>query len=134
MKNDTKRFYDISYKTLTGAKPLRIRFDKIDGFIGIYDGTRYLVLLDPEKYEAIYNRIRYLISIANGIIYIFSHYHRKIKVDSYDSLPMEKTLTLHSVIILIKPVLNKEKNHYYYKIFLEKCSYQLAEKESQNYF
>ena len=34
--------YDISYKTLIGSKPLRIRFDKIDGFIGIYDGTRYL--------------------------------------------------------------------------------------------
>ena len=25
--------YDISYKTLTGGKPLRIRFDKTDGFI-----------------------------------------------------------------------------------------------------
>ena len=27
--------YDISYKTLIGSKPLHIRFDKIDGFIGI---------------------------------------------------------------------------------------------------
>ena len=32
--------YDISYKTLMGAKPLRIRLDKIDLFIKIYDGTR----------------------------------------------------------------------------------------------
>ena len=29
--------YDISYKTSTGAKPLSIRFDKIDGFIKIYE-------------------------------------------------------------------------------------------------
>ena len=36
---------DIYYKTLTGAKPLRISFDKVDGFIRVYDGTRYLVLL-----------------------------------------------------------------------------------------
>ena len=28
-----------SYKTLIGAKPLRIRFDKADEFIGVYDGT-----------------------------------------------------------------------------------------------
>ena len=35
--------YDILYKTLMGAKPLRIRFDKIDGFIKTYDGIRYLV-------------------------------------------------------------------------------------------
>ena len=31
--------YDISYKTLIGPKPLRIRFDKIDKFIRIYDWT-----------------------------------------------------------------------------------------------
>ena len=31
--------YGISYKTLIGSKPLHIRFDKIDGFIRIYDGT-----------------------------------------------------------------------------------------------
>ena len=29
--------YDISYKTFMGSTPLRIRFDKIDGFIKIYD-------------------------------------------------------------------------------------------------
>ena len=33
--------YDISYKTLVDSKPLRIRFDKIDGCIRIYDRTRY---------------------------------------------------------------------------------------------
>ena len=33
--------YAISYKTLIEAKPLRIRFNKINGFIRIYDGTRY---------------------------------------------------------------------------------------------
>ena len=33
--------YKISYKLLTDAKPLRIRFDKIDRFIRVFDGTRY---------------------------------------------------------------------------------------------
>ena len=55
----------------------------------------------------------------------------KIKVDSYDSLPIEKILTLHDAVILIKSVLNNDKNHYYYKIFLEKFHYQLAKKQSQ---
>ena len=53
--------HDISYKTLIGAKPLRIRFDKVDGFIRNYDGTRYLILFDPEKHDTIYDKIRYLI-------------------------------------------------------------------------
>ena len=36
--------HNISDKTLIGAKPLRIRFDKIDRFIRIYDGNGCLVL------------------------------------------------------------------------------------------
>ena len=36
--------YDILYKYFMSAKPLRIRFDEIDGFIKSYDGIRYLVL------------------------------------------------------------------------------------------
>ena len=33
--------YDISRKTLIDPKPLHIRFDKVDGIIRIYDGTRH---------------------------------------------------------------------------------------------
>ena len=96
---------------------MQIRFNKIDGFIRIYDGTRYLTLFEEEEYEAIYNRIRYFLSQKSGITYIFSHYFAKIKVDSYDSLPIEKRLTLHNVIIHIKSVLNKDKNQYYCNIY-----------------
>ena len=45
MKNYTKMVYDILYETLIAAKSLRFRFDKTDGFIRIYDGTRYLKLI-----------------------------------------------------------------------------------------
>ena len=100
-----------------------VRFDKIDEIISIYDGTRNLTLSGTKKY-AIYNRIRYLISLKISITYIFSHYFVKIKVDSYDSLPIEKRLSLHNIIIHIKSVLNKDKKHYYYKTFLEKGLYQ----------
>ena len=54
--------YDISNKILIGAKPLLIRFDKVDAFIRVYDGTRYLVLFGLGKHDVIYNKIRYLIS------------------------------------------------------------------------
>ena len=111
--------YDISYKTLIDPKPLSIRFDKIDGFIRIYDGTRYLTLFGSEKLGAIYKRIRYKSKKWHNIM--FSHYFAKFKVDSYDSLPIEKILMLHNVIIHIKSVPNKDRNHYYVKRFLEKC-------------
>ena len=42
-------------------------------FIRIYDGTRCLTFFGSEKYDAIYNKIGYLISLKSGIPYIFSH-------------------------------------------------------------
>ena len=39
--------YDISYKFFFGATPLRVRFNKIDVFIRVYEGTRYVVLFGP---------------------------------------------------------------------------------------
>ena len=83
---------------------MRIRFDKIDGFIRVYDGTKYLVLFGPEKYDAIYNRIRYLINQRSGITYVISHNYVILKVNLYDSLLPEKILTLHNGIMLIKSV------------------------------
>ena len=107
---------------MVGAKALCISFDKIDGFIRVYDGTRYLVLLGDEKNDFIYNRIRYPIGVKSGIRYVISHNYAKTKANSYDSLPPEKTLALHNVIILIKAVFNKNQNHYSYNIFSEQCS------------
>ena len=58
--------------------------------VRLYDGTRYLVLFGSEKHDSIYNRIRYLISVKSGITYVTFHNYAKIKVDSYDSLPLKK--------------------------------------------
>ena len=92
--------YDVSYKTFTAPKPLRLIFDKIDRFIRIYDGNRYLVLVGLQKYDSIYNKIRCPISPKSSITYIFCHYFTKIKIDSYDPLPIKKILTLYNVILL----------------------------------
>ena len=54
--NENILIYDISYRTLIGAKSLCIRFDKADGVIKVYNGTRYLMLFGSEKY-AIYDKI-----------------------------------------------------------------------------
>ena len=43
--------YGISNEILIGSKSLCIRFDKIDEYIRIYDGTRYLTLFGSEIYE-----------------------------------------------------------------------------------
>ena len=113
--------YDISYKTLTGPKPLLIRFDKVDGFIRVRgDEFRHLVLFDYELFDNICEKIQYLISEKSGITDSINHNLGEIRIDSYNSLPTEKIVTFHNVIIIIKSVVNKNKNECYYNIFLEK--------------
>ena len=104
---------DILHDTLIGAKPLRIIFDKVDGFIRDYGGTKYLVLSGPEKYDAILDRIRYFIKLKSGISYIVSHNYPIIKIDSDDDLPLEKTLAVHNFALLIKSVFNTNHNQYH---------------------
>ena len=55
MKNLMKVFWFMAFhnKTLLGSKPLSIR---------VYEGIRYLVLFGPQKYDPIYDKIRYVIS------------------------------------------------------------------------
>ena len=84
----------------------------------------WVVLFGNEKSDYIFNKIRYLISLKSGIPEIISHNYAKIKVDSCDSLSLEKIIIFHNVVILIKSVFNKDKNSYYYK----KASYELPKK------
>ena len=40
-----------------------------------------------------------------------------IRIDSYNSLPIEKIFAFHNVIILIKSIVKKNKNNYHYNLF-----------------
>ena len=59
--------YGIPYKTLIGAKPLRIIFSKVDKFVRNYYLIKYLVLFGLKKYDAIYDIVRYLIGLKSSI-------------------------------------------------------------------
>ena len=72
--------YKILYKNLFDSKPLRIRFDDVDGFIKVCDGIRYLVLFGSERYDAVYNRIRYLISQKSLLHMFFLIIMQKLKL------------------------------------------------------
>ena len=82
--------YNILYKTLLDAKPLRIRFDKVGGIIKIYNGIKYLDLSNLynlynevyyRKYNAIFDRINYLISKKSGPTDSVNHNFARIRID-----------------------------------------------------
>ena len=87
--------YDISCKTPANAKPLHIRFTKIDGFIKTHNGIWCLVLFDYGWFDKICDRIKYLMSEKSGITYSINHKFGKIRIDSANSLPIEKILLFH---------------------------------------
>ena len=121
-KYENNLIYDIScnvHATSTCVKPLRIRFDEIDGFIKIHDGIRCIVLFDYGWLViGLNNRIKYLISEKSGITDSINHNFAKIRIDSYNSFRIENILTFLNNIILIKSFVNKNKNNYYYNIRL----------------
>ena len=101
---------------LTGSNTLHIRFVQIYRFIRISDRNKCFTLFGSEKYDAVYDYIRYLISLKSGIAFIFSQYFEKVKIDS---LPIQKILALNNVIILTKLTVKKDENHFFDKVFLE---------------
>lgn len=67
-----------------------------------------------------------LINLKKGISYIIYDNYAKTKIDSADDLPLEKTLILCNVAILIEPVLNKNQNQYYYRSSDQLAKYRIT--------
>ena len=103
----------VSYKTtFMGSISLHTRFDKINEFVKTDDGIRYLVLFSY-LYDEIYKEIKYLISEKGGFTDSIYYNFAKIRIDLFKFLLIEKMLTVHNVIILVKLVANENKNKYY---------------------
>ena len=64
-------------------------------------------------------RVKYLISEKSDITDSINNNFGKIRMDSCNSLPIEKISTFHNVIRLIKSVVNKNKSEYYCNLLLE---------------
>ena len=80
----------MTYKTSTGPKPKRIRFDKIDRFIRVCGGEfRHLVLFGYGFFDEICDRIKYLITEGRGI------------TDSINHI-LAKSVLIHIILYLLK--------------------------------
>ena len=95
-----------------------IIFDKVDGVIRDYNGIQYLALFGSEKYNSIFSKIRFLMKVKGGISYLVSRNYPKIKINSDNGSPLEKTSIIQQekhAAMLIKSVFNK--THYFYLVF-----------------
>ena len=82
--------YGISYKIATGPNPMRIRFDKIDGFISVRGNEfRYSVLFDCRLFDNIYDTIKCLIS-------------KKVALQIVLIIILERSELIHIILYLLK--------------------------------
>ena len=110
--------YNISYKTLIGAKPLHIRFDKIHGFMRV---IQY------------YLKLENIVPFSTGLHFL---YEEKVVLHML-FLIIKKSKLIPLILSLwknvdisclrhVKSILNKDQNQYCFNIFLETGSYQLS--------
>ena len=126
MKNHMKIFWFMTFHTkLCLVQNLCVLYlIKLMGFLEIK------MELNIWHYLALKNMMPFMIGLdilkdqklVSDMFFLIIMWKSKL---THDNLPLEKIFTLH-VIILIRPVFNKDQNHYYYNMFLQRCFFQLT--------
>ena len=129
MKSHAKSIYYIAYATIKNSKyvkmnsvnPLNLVLNKLSGYFKVIDGSKYLTLVPTneskekiKRYEELLIKIRDLIRLVTKKADDYDEKCTKIKLDSDDKLPLNKTIEI-PVIFLMKVFLDE----YLYEI--QKC-------------
>ena len=109
----------------------------MDGHIEEKNGSKYLVFDSADKnkevlkkYTELWNGIKNEIEAINGSkkgessSAEYDKDFMKIKFDPDDNLPLNKTLKLHNITIIITSIL-KEDGKFYSQIYLDECLHEL---------
>ena len=76
------------------------------------------------KHEELLSKIRDLIRLITKNSDDHDGKHMKIKFDSDDKLPLNKTIEISSMIIIARAIFHKNNKHYP-QLFLDECLYKL---------
>ena len=77
-----------------------------------------------KKYEELWNKIRDLIRSVTKNSDDYDEKYMKIKFNSDDELPLNKTIEIVTITIVDRAVFH-ENNEYYAQVFLDECLYKL---------
>ena len=123
---------DSEYVKINSVNPLYLIINEVDEYIKEKNGNKYLALVLTDinkevltKYTKLWDGIENEMETINGSKP--SEYEKdfmKIKLDSDDSLPLNKTPKLHNMSIIVLPVF-EEDGKYYPQVFLEECLCEL---------
>ena len=131
--------YYIGYVTIKeivkiySVNPLNLTFRYLNRYFEEVNGNKYLTLVPTngskeknKKYEELWIKIRDLIrSITKSPDdYDYDEKYIKIKFDSDDELPLNKTIEIPTITIVVRAIF-LENNKYYPQVFLDECLYKM---------
>ena len=119
------------YGKINSVNPLYLIINEVDGYFEEINGKKYLTLVSTDKnkevltkYIKLWNGIKNSIEKTNNKSGKYGKDFIKIKFNSDDSLPLNKTLKLHNMTIIMRSVFEKD-SKYYPQVFLDECLYKL---------
>ena len=114
--------YYIGYVTIKNSKyikinsvnPIYLIINRMNGYFEEINGNKYLTLMKAKKkkkkkYEELCSKIRDLIRPITKNSDNYDEKYMKIKYDSDDELPLNKTFEIHSMIIVIRTIFRENK-------------------------
>ena len=120
------------YEDTYSVNPLYLIIGEADGYIEENNGNKYLTFVFTDKnkevltkYTKIWKKIKYLIKTIN--VCKASENEKdfiKIKFNSDDNFPLNKTLKLHMLTVTVRSAF-EEDDKYFRQVFLDKCLYEL---------
>ena len=115
---------DSDYVKINSVNSLYLIINEVDGYFEEINGNKYLTLqvsTDKNKkvltkYTEFWDEIKNSIEKINNKLGEFGKDFMKIKFNSDDSLPLNKTLKLHNMTIMVRSVF-EEDGKYYPQVF-----------------
>ena len=102
---------DSKYVKINSVNSLCLIFDKVNGYFEEINGNKYLTPISTDeskekikKSEEMWSKIRDLIRSINKSLYDYDEKYMKIKFNSDDELPLNKTMQILSMIIVVRAI------------------------------
>ena len=113
------------YVKINSVNTLYLDFDKVNGYFQEINGSKYLILVLTKeskeiikKYEELWSKIRDWIGLVTNSLDDYNEKCVKIRFNSDDELPLNKTIDIPIMIILVWTIFYENKN-YYPQVFLD---------------
>ena len=121
------------YVKIYSVNSLYLIFRYVNEYFEEINGNKYLTLVPTheskkkiKKFEELWIKIRNLIRSVtkNSDDYDYDEKYLKIKFDSDDELPLNKTIEIPTITIVVRAIF-LENNNCYPQVFLDECVYRI---------